>query len=199
MDGQRPGRANEPEPQPDDLHLEVGDLDQPTLRPLDERTHLPPGKHGVVPWYRQSVVVPRPVVATAIVVLLVLVLLVAAPVGPVLGVLGALRSQPTPTPTTFRFVFPTLVPATPTPSPYPTPTLVSVPALGPVPADCPTGSPLVDVSSGETFPGIGGSAVWLVAGNFIGPHGVVVEPHATVHLEHLAGSSGRHGLCRGLG
>jgi hypothetical protein len=188
-DGEGPEPDHEPERQPDDLDLEVSALmHEPTLRPSGGRSRLAPGNRGVVPWYRQSVLVPRLVVATAIVVLLALVLLVAAPVGPALGVLGALRSQPTPTPTTFRFVFPTSVPATPTPSPYPTPTLVSVPALGPVPADCPPGSLLVDFDPAASIPGVGGPDVWFVAGALVGAHGKPFPSRATAALGELSPS-----------
>jgi hypothetical protein len=171
--------GTEPERQPDDLDIEVSDLHEPTLRPSGGQTRLASRATGGVPWHRHCVPVPRPVVAVVVVVLLALVLLVAAPIG---SALGALVAHPTPAPTTAQFVFPTPMPATPTPSPYPTPTLASVPAVGPVPADCPPGSPLVDFSSGYTFPGIGGAEVWLVAGLFVAPQGVAVEPQATAHL-----------------
>jgi hypothetical protein len=157
MDGQRPGRANEPERQPDDLGIEVGDLDQPTLRPSDEQPKVAPGKHGVMPWYWQSVAVPRPVVAAALAVLLVLVLLVALP-----GLGGELVAFVHPTPA------PHLLATAPTPgptatvTPFPMPTLVA-PPVGPVPADCaqsPT-SPSVGLPPGKGISAVGGGPVWV--------------------------------------
>lgn len=122
-----------------------------------------------MPWYRQRVEVPRPLVAAAIAALLVLALLAMSPIGSALAALGA---HATPAPTTARFAFPTPVPATPTPSPNLTPTLIA-PSIGPAPSNCPPGSPPVEFSPAVS-PGIGGSDVWLV--------GPVTGPRSTARI-----------------
>jgi len=111
------------------------------------------------PWYRQRVQVPRPLVVAALIAMLGLILLAAPPIG---SALRALIPQPTPTAAAVVQVIYTPAPsATATPSPYPTPTLIA-PAIGPIPANCPPSTRLVDFAPNTIIPGVGGSGVWLV-------------------------------------
>lgn len=98
--------------------------------------------------------------------------------------LGTLGSRPKPAPPIARVSIPALLLTTPTPSPYPTPTLIA-PAIGPVPANCPQGSPLVDFDPTAITPGIGGPDVWLVAGTFDGAHVPAPRPRATLAIGSL--------------
>lgn len=145
--------ADEPASHPDDLDIEVSDMRGP-----GQSGRSSPGSDGATPWYRQRVQVPRPLVVATLVVMLGLILIVATPIG---SALRALIPQPTPTTAIVQVVYPTAPPATATPSPYPSPTLIA-PAVGPIPANCPPSTPLVDFSSGQTYPGVGGSDVWMV-------------------------------------
>jgi hypothetical protein len=167
LDGAGSEPEHELERQPDDRDLEVSDLPRPAQRWLGRLVGSPPEDAVLAPWYRQRMQAPRPLAAAVLVVMLGLILLVATPIA---AALLTLVPHPIPTPATLRLVFPTPVPATPTPSPYPTPTLIA-PAIGPIPATCPQGSPLVDFDPAAIIPGVGGSDVWLVVGAFIGSHG----------------------------
>ncbi len=150
VEGKESGTARDPESQEDDLFIEVSDL----RRPPYERVSF-------VPWRRQSVQVPRPVVDVALAGILISLLLVATPIG---SALVAFAAHPTPASTARSVVSPAAKSAQLTPLPYPTPTL-NVPAVGPVSANCPPETPPVDFSSGETVPGVGGSGVWFIASN----------------------------------
>lgn len=144
--------ADEPASYPDNLDIEVSDMRRP-----GQSGRSSPGSDGATPWYRQRVQVPRPLVVATLVVMLGLILIVATPIG---SALRALIPQPTPTTAIVQVVYPTAPAATATPSPYPSPTLI-VPAIGPIPTNCPPSTRLVDFSSGQTYPGVGGSDVWL--------------------------------------
>ena len=168
-DGEGPGPEHQPERQPDDLYIEVSDLPRPAQLWFARPTGTPSSDIRPAPWYRQRVLVPRPLVAASLAVMVVLVvaLLVATPFGSALAIVGL---RPAPTPASARIVVLTPALATPTPSPYPTPTLVA-PAIGPVPTTCPPGSPLVAFDPTATVPGVGGQGVWLVADAFLGASG----------------------------
>lgn len=144
--------ADEPASHPDDLDIEVSDM-----RRQPQPGGAPEDGNGRTLWYRQRVQVPRPLVVATLIVLLGLILLVAPPIG---SALRALIPQPTPTTAIVQVVYPTAPLATATLAPYPTPTLI-VPAIGPIPTNCPPSTRLVDFSSGQTYPGVGGSDVWL--------------------------------------
>lgn len=175
----------EPESQSDDLYIEISDLHRPAQRGFAPLMESSAGDTRLVPWYRQWVQVPRLVVVAALVATLVVVLLVATPIGSVLSTLSA---RPTPAPTSAHVVVPTPLPATPSPSPYPTPTLI-VPAIGPIPTNCPLGTPPVDFAPDTVIPGVGGSDVWLVAGAFLGalgPHVSATGHRAVVEIGLLS-------------
>lgn len=145
--------ADEPARQPDDLDIEVSDM-----RRQVQPGGASAGGASATPWYRQRVQVPRPLVIAALAVMLALILLSAPPIS---ATLRALIPQPTPTTAIVQIVYPTAPLATVTPSPYPTPTLIA-PAIGPIPANCPRSTPLVDFAPDETYPGVGGSDVWMI-------------------------------------
>lgn len=137
MDGDQ---SAEPEhPDGDDAEIEVGALRPPARRPGMRDSAL-------ARWSRQSMTLPRPVVAAGVLVLVVLAALTILPGGG--GQLAAVLAGPTPTPTSTATPspVPTAVPATPTPSPFPTPTLVA-PPLGAIPTNC---------APSPTGPGVGG-------------------------------------------
>ena len=161
VDGKVSGTARDPESQEDDLFIEVNDL-----------RHPPQERVSFVPWRRQSVQVPRPVVDVALAGILISLLLVATPIG---SALVAFAAHPTPASTGGRVIAPAAKSAQLTPLPYPTPTL-NVPAVGPVSANCPPETPPVDFSSGETVPGVGGSDVWFIASDRNGKHDDVELP-----------------------
>jgi hypothetical protein len=152
-DGSESKPGYEPESQSDDLSIEISDLQRPAQRGFAPLMESSAGDTRLVPWYRQRVQVPRLVVVAALAAMLAVVLLVATPIGSVLSTLGA---RPTPAPTSAHVVFPTTLPATPSPSPYPATTLI-VPAIGPIPTNCPPGTPLVDFAPDSVIPGVGGS------------------------------------------
>jgi hypothetical protein len=162
VEGAGPG----PKRQPGEVDVEVSDLlHEPTLRPT--------GGRGVVPWYRQSVTVPRPAAAVALVILLVLVLLVALP-----GLGGELVAFVHPTPTPHLIVTVRTPAPTPTVTPFPTPTLVA-PPIGPVPADCArssTGPQVGVLSPTEGVSAVGGPSVWV--------DGFVVSSPATISIAY---------------
>lgn len=157
MDGEGPERR------PDDLEIEVSDLHAPSPHG---------GGAERLPWHRQRVELPRPVVAAAVVALVVLA--VAAILLPSIGPVAALFTRPASTPTSQTVVqVAILAPATPTPSPssYPTPTLIA-PAIGPTPRDCPAGPAFVLFDPAAVGPGVGGPDVWLTA-PFNTPHSTI--------------------------
>lgn len=161
VDGEKAGTARDQESQEDNLFIEVSDL----RRPPHERVSF-------VPWRRQSVQVPRPVVDVALAGILISLLLVATPIG---SALVAFAAHPTPASTAGRVVSLAAKSAQLTPVPYPTPTL-NVPAVGPVSANCLPETPPVDFSSSETVPGVGGSGVWFIASDRSGKRGDVELP-----------------------
>lgn len=114
---------------------------------------------------------PRGLVAAAVAAIVVLALL-SAPMSSAFGKFDALLS---PAPTATLITSPTALPSVPTIASavlvYPTPTLIAS-ALGPIPMDCPQGSPLISFDTTMIIPGVGGSVVWIVAGAFQGPHAV---------------------------
>lgn len=164
-DGPAPRQAREPE----ELGIEVSEL--PSADADGSRA---------MSWYRQSVSMPRGLVAVAAAVIVALALL-SAPISSALGSLGR-RLAPAPT-VAHSSVYSQITIAeptvTPSPSPYPTATLI-VPTLGAVPASCPQGAALVPFDTATIIPGIGGKDVWIV-GPFSGPR-------ATAHLASMNSS-----------
>lgn len=137
----------------DDAEIEIGAL-RPSLRPPGI------GDGAIARWLRQSVTLPRPVVAAGVLALVVLAALAILPGGG--GQLAAVLAGPTATPTQFGGPTPTPTPiVTPTPSPFPTPTLVA-PPLGPIPTNCapsPTGPPVG--GGGGLIYAAGSGPVWV--------------------------------------
>ncbi|HEV2461114.1 MAG TPA: hypothetical protein VGS80_22405 [Ktedonobacterales bacterium] len=183
MDAHETTPPREPESQPDDFQVEVSDLDMAA-----QPRRAGPARSGgqylwSAPWYRRRVELPQLAFVAALIVLVMLTVLALPTMGNQLAALGA---HPTLIATSNGqlTLLPTPLPATPTPSPYPTPTLVA-PAIGPVPNDCPPGATLTAFDPAATGPGVGSTDVWLYAGAFLGPHGDVVDPHATAHLGTL--------------
>ncbi|HEY7339345.1 MAG TPA: hypothetical protein VH591_00570 [Ktedonobacterales bacterium] len=147
-DGNDAETAGDPEPQGDELHVQVSDLRRPTYESA-----------AYVPWRQRRVQLPRPVVDVALAVTLVALLLVATPIG---SALVAFAAHPTLASSVKSIGSPSPISARLAPLPYPTPTL-DVPAIGTVAATCAPETPLVDFGAGETSAGAGGPDVWFIA------------------------------------
>lgn len=179
MDSEAPQPEHDPEPQPDNLHIEVSDLPRPARRWFDRLSGHSRGDAGHAPWYQRQVRLSRVLGAATLALLLLLTLVVGTPIG---APLSALVSRPTST-SHVRAWSPTSALVTPTPSPYPTPTPIA-PAIGAIPADCPQGAPLASFDP-IVSPGIGGTDVWLVAGDFLGAQRPGSQQRATATIGQL--------------